>query len=616
MNLIKLKIKNLKCLKDIEIPIHKFNLLIGENDSGKSTVLEALNIVLNDEKPNEDDFFKDNKGNISKTIEVTCIFELNDEEQNNLREFSYNKSELQYKKVLFRDIVKNFVFAKKYTYNDLNLNKTKLNKKKAAELDVILNDLGIEFKKGEAKNLGTRIQKIIEFRENAEFTYHWVEIKKELKNYLPKFIKYDTNDYQSPESMVYKTLQIVFDSFIYNFDEDSGTRTLITNLEDIIDSVKIKFDQEIKKLLPYIKKYNESITDVAIRPDIDFSKGLRQSSIELKNKYGTFPLEEKGEGTKKRLFLSFLEWDREVLTELSNTIVIRGYDEPDTSLHYEAQRKLFNNILEVTIQPNSNIQALICTHSLTMINRAKPIDIYHLYLDNKGITNIQYLKSFEDEDIESYLTELSIEMGLPNSSLFFERCFLIVEGDTEEHCLPKLYYKKFKRRFIEDGICIVNVKGIGNAKGFIKLLGKNKKKFLLFLLDSDCNNPDSKCRLSESELKEIGFDSTFIRKKVYYIGNKEFEDSFENKTIIKVLNTYWEKQDSSLWDDNSIIEMKKEGKFSKVLLIKASKYSKKKGIERFTKPKFGEKLGELCEIDDYPKVILKLFEEARKISKI
>lgn len=616
MKLIKLKIKNFKCLKDFEIPIQKFNLLIGENDSGKSSVLDALNLILNDELPSNDDFFRDQKGRIANEIEIICLFNLSDNEKDILREYSFNYSELKYKKVISKNSVKKYVYSKKYVYEALNLRKTELNKKNAGDLDKIITDLKITFKKGERINKDARIKKIIEFRSKAEFIYNWIEIKKEIKNYLPKFIRYDTNDYESPEQMVYKTLQAVYDSFIYNINEETGEKSLIQDLKTITKDVKQVFNEEIKKLLPYIKKYNETITDVAIRPEIDFSRGLKTSPIELKDKYGIFPLESKGQGTKKRLFLSFLEWDREIIKEAKNYSVIRGYDEPDTSLHYEAQRRLFYNILDIINQSQSNIQALLCTHSLTMINRADSRNIYYLTLNNKGITEINYLKSFEDEEIESYLTELSIGMGLPNSSLFFERCFLIIEGETEEHCLPKLYMRKYNKRFIEDGICLVNVNGIGNAKGFIKLLRKNKENCLIFLFDGDCNNPDSTCRLTKSELEDMGFDSNFIEERAIYIGDKEFEDSFKNNTIVKVLNTYWEKVDGSPWNNADIEKIRKEDKFSKRIMIEANKLSRKKKIDWFTKPRFGEKLGELCKLEDFPKEITKLFEKARMISKV
>ncbi|EAG1620888.1 DUF2813 domain-containing protein [Listeria monocytogenes] len=48
MNHIKrMHIKGLKKFKDIDIEFNeKINILVGENESGKSTILEAINIVL------------------------------------------------------------------------------------------------------------------------------------------------------------------------------------------------------------------------------------------------------------------------------------------------------------------------------------------------------------------------------------------------------------------------------------------------------------------------------------------------------------------------------------------------------------------------------------------
>lgn len=43
-------IKNFKAFEKISIPIDKHNILIGENDAGKSTVLQALDIFFNQEK--------------------------------------------------------------------------------------------------------------------------------------------------------------------------------------------------------------------------------------------------------------------------------------------------------------------------------------------------------------------------------------------------------------------------------------------------------------------------------------------------------------------------------------------------------------------------------------
>ena len=45
MYISKLKVKNFKCFQDVEFEFNSnFNLIIGENNSGKSTIFEALRL--------------------------------------------------------------------------------------------------------------------------------------------------------------------------------------------------------------------------------------------------------------------------------------------------------------------------------------------------------------------------------------------------------------------------------------------------------------------------------------------------------------------------------------------------------------------------------------------
>lgn len=43
-------IKNFKAFSKETIPIEKHNIIIGENDAGKSTILQALDVFFNQEK--------------------------------------------------------------------------------------------------------------------------------------------------------------------------------------------------------------------------------------------------------------------------------------------------------------------------------------------------------------------------------------------------------------------------------------------------------------------------------------------------------------------------------------------------------------------------------------
>ena len=46
MKLREIKIKNFRCFEDVTIPIDDTTVLVGENNSGKTAILDALKIML------------------------------------------------------------------------------------------------------------------------------------------------------------------------------------------------------------------------------------------------------------------------------------------------------------------------------------------------------------------------------------------------------------------------------------------------------------------------------------------------------------------------------------------------------------------------------------------
>ena len=70
----KIKISGFKKFKNYEIKFHKgINILIGENEAGKSTILETINVVLNQKYNNFDKYIieellnRDNVNNFANT---------------------------------------------------------------------------------------------------------------------------------------------------------------------------------------------------------------------------------------------------------------------------------------------------------------------------------------------------------------------------------------------------------------------------------------------------------------------------------------------------------------------------------------------------------------------
>lgn len=62
MYISKIRIQNFRCFKDTTIEFNQgLNVFIGENNSGKTTILKALQLIfnrLNSEKPGIEDFNK------------------------------------------------------------------------------------------------------------------------------------------------------------------------------------------------------------------------------------------------------------------------------------------------------------------------------------------------------------------------------------------------------------------------------------------------------------------------------------------------------------------------------------------------------------------------------
>jgi predicted ATP-dependent endonuclease of OLD family len=56
MKLSKLRLQNFRCYKDeIQVDFSDITALVGRNDSGKSSLMDALDIFLNDGAPDKDD---------------------------------------------------------------------------------------------------------------------------------------------------------------------------------------------------------------------------------------------------------------------------------------------------------------------------------------------------------------------------------------------------------------------------------------------------------------------------------------------------------------------------------------------------------------------------------
>lgn len=77
MILKKLKLKNFRGYSEIEVPFNRnFNVIIGKNDVGKSTILEALEIFFNNDNSVKLELTDLYVWNSVKEISIGLVFEI------------------------------------------------------------------------------------------------------------------------------------------------------------------------------------------------------------------------------------------------------------------------------------------------------------------------------------------------------------------------------------------------------------------------------------------------------------------------------------------------------------------------------------------------------------
>ncbi len=616
MQITHIEVKGFRSLYDVNISTHDLTLLIGENDAGKSSVLDILEIFLDGKYPDDDDFYKElgqsGKENFSETICVTISFRP-DEWDKPLRPYLDKHHNLILKKEFGRNGDRTTWFkGKKFEDENLNQDFSKLS---AGEFDALLDDLKIDIEG--RRNNDMRMDAMQTYLQTADEIEDWITIsEKDVKSIMPIFERYRAIDYTQPETFVKKTLQNLYTSMIYKKIDDKSE--LIDSLKDLQNDFTEQANTQINNLKTIIHKYHQQIIDIIYTPIMDFSKGFTGGDFYIDDGRGPHRLMKTGDGTRRRILMATVDWSNQVIREtLENQTIIRGYDEPDSNLHYYAQRNMYDGITDITgknDEQSSRVQSLICTHSLPMIDKAPATNINQLSLISNGQTEVKYLRTDDDETIEEFINAIARELGITNTMLFYERCYLIVEGATEENALPILYRQKYSSSMIDDGIRLINIEGNGGWLGLLRLLGKNREHNTLMLLDSDTKND------YEKKFEQAGLSDSFKKEQTYWAGINEFEDEFTDDIILNCLHNHWKPLDGNDWEKSELEEIRNSAKNSNRKKDKFSEQLKKKinsamqGQKTCTKAEFGISLARTCSSEDIPESIINLFESARKIA--
>lgn len=392
MKIEKLILENFRSYKDeITINFDDLNVFVGRNDIGKSTILEALDIFLNENKGiikiDKDDVNKQAKAEGNNNIKIGIVLGDLPEE---LTIDTTNPTKLDEEYLLNKDgkleifkVFPNAGTAKVFinAFHPTNPACAGLHLKKQADLKKSLTDEMVcedKTKNSEVrKSIWTYYSDDLQL-DNVEIELAKIDAKntwEQLKNYLPLYAIFQSDRKNSDgDSEIQNPLKLAVQEILKD-------QRLMDSLNEVAIEVEAKLNEVAAKTLEKLNEMNPEIAD-SLTPVIPTANSLKWADV-FKSVSITgdedIPINKRGSGVKRLVLLNFFRAEAERRKDENNVPdIIYAIEEPETSQHPSHQRKLIEAFIELS--QSDNTQVLLTTHSPSIV---KLLDFEHLKLIKK-----------------------------------------------------------------------------------------------------------------------------------------------------------------------------------------------------------------------------------------
>lgn len=536
MKLSTIRLKNFRGYsKETQIDISDLNVVIGKNDVGKSSILEALDIFFNG-KPDKNDLCITND---NSRIEITCIFTdlpdkliLDDTTATSLSsEYLLNSDgKLEIKKSFpvsgLGSVSEESVIICDYP-DDENL--SDLLSKKRTTLQLQFDKLGIS-PEGVNRNKSKELRNAIRNHSypGGQIKTHQAEIKIDgrldnednrkkiwtnLKKYLPLFSLFfvdkqlndQDSDIQDPMKEIIKEV----------LKRDNITPLLEQLKEAVQDASTNLADDTITKL-------NDLNPELAETLRSNFPKEPTWNSIfklTLEDERGV-PLNKRGSGMRRLVLLSFFRAQVENRRTVNAPNIIYALEEPETSQHPDFQLMIVNALKELS--ETDNAQVFFTTHNSNLAKEIPKESLRYVYLDN-GRVNVENGLNNDGTDNEEIIDRIIQTLGALPDPKNKVKVLIFVEGENDVNALIGL-----SKLLNSANGNIINLEN-NEAVAFIPTGGSQlkfyiEKKYLDGLLQSQVHIYDSDIPAyvqsvtdlnAEGANTKIGFNTTKIELENY-----------------------------------------------------------------------------------------------------
>lgn len=444
----KLLIKNFKSVNELTIELNpKINIFVGENDSGKSTILEALSIITTG-RLHFYPFERQIKANLFNV----------DIRREYIKEIAEGKNSEPPKIII-------------EAYLDDNI------------------DPKISGKNNEQHENVPGIRMVVEMDREYSEVYKQMLSSNSVYDIPVELYKVSYNYFSGSEKVIFRfsPLKSVFIDAAHKDYSYMVDKFINTSINDILDQQdKIELSREYRnarykfKEAEQVKKLNKEVAEKNKFDDRKVSIDLNETRVDSWIEQMTVvvedtPFEYVGFGTQNTIKSEL------ALENSADKINIIIMEEPENNLSYTNMAKLIERV-----EATAGKQIFIATHSSYVANK---LDLNNLFLVNEGSA-----KAFSklDKDTVNYFKKLP---GYNTLRVVLAEKVIFVEGPTDELILQRAYMDMKGHLPIKDGIDIIVVDSLAFKKycAIAVMIGKQ----ISIVTDNDGNIKGLKERYSD-----------------------------------------------------------------------------------------------------------------------
>ncbi|MDE5588977.1 MAG: AAA family ATPase [Acetatifactor sp.] len=476
----RVKIKNYRNFKNVDVSLGHKQVIIGENNVGKTNFLRALQLVLDPTLSDEDRMLEESDFNDS----IENPFDNQEEIQIDIYISGYENNKailavLQDATVLNAIGEEELLITYKYApYTDSSGNIS-------YQYSIFMaNDESRRFTANERKYLNLKVIKALRDVENDMRNSKTSPIKKMLKEYAIDKLKLEqiADIYREGGEKVLELDELKdltnninkrFSKVLGNHDFDVSLQAMEIDPNRVLASLKLLMANRsttesslgINNIL-YISLIMQMLQDKTVptflKKELYDELCLKEDSKIVEEVYevnssGNYFLKEILSDAQRYDIHSFM--DKYCSKNIGVTIL--AIEEPEAHLHPVNQRLIYRDVIN-----NSNNSVLLTTHSthITAIAPIESIVNLHVKLDEGTVihaTADMPMTDGEFLDVERYL-------DVKRGEIYLGKGVILVEGIAEEYIIPR-FAEIMEKPLDEMGIIVCNI-NCTNFKPYVKLL--------------------------------------------------------------------------------------------------------------------------------------------------